>query len=90
MEIPVIGGGSYSPDFMYVVKDKNGNKTLNIIIETKDVENKSNLRDVEKMKINNAKFFFENLELNGYNVKFREQLNNNSIKNIINDVLKNG
>lgn len=89
LEIPVIGGGTYSPDFMYVVKDKNGNKTLNVIIETKDVENKSNLRDAEKIKINNAKFFFENLELDGYNVKFRDQLNNKSIKNIINEVLKN-
>jgi len=89
LEIPIIGGGTYSPDFMYVVKDKSGNKTLNIIIETKDVENRSNLRDNEKMKINNAKFFFENLELDGYNVKFRDQLNNNSIRNIINDVLRN-
>lgn len=89
LEIPVIGGGTYSPDFMYVVKDKSGNKTLNIIIETKDVENKSNLRDSEKLKISNAKYFFENLELDGYNVKFRDQLNNNSIRNIINDVLRN-
>ena len=88
LEIPVIGGSTYSPDFMYVVKDKNGNKTLNVIIETKDVENKSNLRDSEKVKISNAKIFFENLELDGYNVKFRDQLNNKSIKNIISEVLR--
>lgn len=87
LEIPVIDGGTYTPDFMYVVKDKNGNKTLNVIIETKDVENKSNLRQIEKIKINNAKLFFENLQLDGYNVKFRDQLNNNSIRNIINEVL---
>lgn len=89
LEIPIIDGGTYTPDFMYVVKDFNGNKTLNVIIETKDVENKSSLRDLEQIKINNAKRFFENLELDGYNVKFRDQLNNNSIRNIINDILNN-
>ena len=88
MEIPVIDGGTYSPDFMYVVKDKLGNKTLNIIIETKDVEGKTQLRDNERIRIENARKFFESLEIDGYNVRFKEQLNNKSILNIIRDVLK--
>lgn len=37
--IPITTDGMYSPDFMYVVKGKNGHKELNIIVETKDVEN---------------------------------------------------
>ena len=88
LQIPIIDGGFYSPDFMYIIKDKSGNKTLNIIIETKNVENKSFLRENERIRIENAKQFFENLQIDGYNVKFKDQLNNLSIKNLINEVLK--
>jgi type III restriction enzyme len=35
--IPTITGQSYSPDFMYVVKKDNGEKILNVNVETKDV-----------------------------------------------------
>ena len=34
--IPTITGQSYSPDFMYVIKKDNGEKILNVIVETKD------------------------------------------------------
>ena len=33
-----ITGQTYSPDFMFVVKKENGEKILNIIVETIDVE----------------------------------------------------
>ncbi|MEG1726068.1 MAG: type III restriction-modification system endonuclease, partial [Anaerovoracaceae bacterium] len=52
--IPTIVGETYSPDFMYVVKKKDGKKELNIIIETKMVEGKTVLRGVEDAKINCA------------------------------------
>lgn len=29
---------SYSPDFMYLIKKDNGEKILNIIVETKDID----------------------------------------------------
>ena len=48
---------------MYVVKHKNGHKELNIIVETKDVENKTDLRGTEKAKIECAKVFFNMLLL---------------------------
>lgn len=69
--IPTIAGGTYSPDFMYVVKKANGDKELNIVVETKDVENKSTLRGVEAAKIKCAEIFFKNLSAQGYNVHFR-------------------
>ena len=37
ISIPTITGQSYSPDFMYLVKKENGEKILNVIVETKDV-----------------------------------------------------
>ena len=88
ISIPTITGQSYSPDFMYVVKKADGSKTLNIVVETKDVENQSTLRKIEEVKINCAKEFFKQLTIDGYTVEFHEQLNNKKIKQIVDEVLK--
>ena len=85
--IPTIAGGTYSPDFMYVVRKKNGEKVLNIVVETKDVENKSTVRGVEGAKIECAKIFFKNLSAQGYSVQFRTQLGNRKMLNIIKSVI---
>lgn len=55
--IPTIVGENYSPDFMYVVKHKDGTKELNIVVETKLVEKKSTLRGTEDAKIKCAEAF---------------------------------
>lgn len=85
--IPTITGGMYSPDFMYVVKKATGEKELNIVVETKDVENKSDLRGTEKARIECARVFFEMLSQDGYTVHFRDQLNNKQMAQVINEVL---
>ena len=87
ISIPTITGQSYSPDFMYVVKKSDGGKILNIVVETKDVENKTDLRGTEKAKIESAKVFFNQLSIDGYKVEFREQINNKKIKAIIDEVI---
>lgn len=87
ISIPTIGSDSYSPDFMYVVKKANGQKELNIVIETKDVEGNSSLRGPEEMKISCAKAFFKQLSLDGYNVSFKTQLNNKGVSLIIKDIV---
>lgn len=86
--IPTITGQSYSPDFMYVVKKTNGDKVLNVIVETKDVENQSTLRVIEQAKIDSAKTFFNQLTIDGYKVEFKTQLNNKKIRQIIDEVLR--
>ena len=88
ISIPTIGNDSYNPDFMYVVKKANGQKELNIVIETKQVEGKSALRGEEAMKISCAEAFFKQLTLDGYKVSFKTQLNNNGVKSIIGEILK--
>lgn len=85
--IPTIVGENYSPDFMYVVKRKDGTKELNIVVETKAVENKTSLRGIEKAKIECAEAFFKQLTLDGYTVSFHTQINNVKIKQIIDDVI---
>lgn len=88
ISIPTITGQSYSPDFMYVVKKADGNKILNIIVETKDVKNESDLRNIEAVKISCAKEFFKQLTIDGYSVAFHEQINNKKMKQIIEDVFE--
>lgn len=85
--IPTIVGENYSPDFMYVVKRKDGTKELNIVVETKFVENKSTLRVIEDTKIKCAEDFFKQLTLDGYEVSFRTQLSNKKVKQIIEEVI---
>ncbi len=85
--IPTVTGGMYSPDFMYVVKKKNGDKELNIIVETKDVEGKNDLRGSEKAKIECARVFFDMLTADGYKVYFRDQLGNRQMLQIINEIM---
>lgn len=87
--IPTITGGMYSPDFMYVVKHVNGKKELNIVVETKDVENKTELRGNEKAKIDCARVFFDMLNADGYTVYFRDQLGNKQMAQIISEVMGN-
>lgn len=85
--IPTIVGENYSPDFMYVVKHKDGTKELNIVVETKLVENKSTLREIEDAKIKCAEAFFKQLTIDGYTVSFHTQLSNKKVKQIIDDVI---
>lgn len=85
--IPTIVGENYSPDFMYVVKHKDGTKDLNIVVETKFVENKSILRGIEGAKIKCAEAFFKQLTIDGYTVSFHTQLSNKKVKQIIDDVI---
>ncbi|MGI5913903.1 MAG: type III restriction-modification system endonuclease [Bacteroidales bacterium] len=86
--IPTIAGSSYSPDFMYVVQKADGKKELNIIVETKDVENKTEIRGEEELKINSAKEFFKQLTLDGYDVKYRTQLNKKAMASIIEELME--
>lgn len=89
ISIPTITNDSYSPDFMYLVKKKDGSKELNLIVETKGVDTPANLREVEGKKISCAEVFFNQLREDnpGLNIHFRSQLNNNQIKDIIDEVI---
>lgn len=84
--IPTIIGGMYSPDFMYVVKNVSEEKEFNLVVETKDVEGKDVLRGNESAKIECARVFFDTLSKEGYTVYFRDQINNKTMSQIVNEV----
>lgn len=84
IKIPVAGGKSYTPDFAFVLESKDGNKKLHLIIETKNVEDKKELREEEKIKLKHAeKFFGENVKIH-----FKTQLKNDDLLKIIKEIKK--
>ncbi len=88
IRIPVANGGTYSPDFMYLVDKKDGTSELNLVIESKDVDTERALRNQETYKIECAKKLFEQLEKEGINIKFRKQLNTDNVGTIVRNLIK--
>lgn len=82
IKIPVAGGKTYSPDFAYVLKFKNGKQKLNFIVETKDVGSDDGLREEEKAKIKHAEKFFGGQ----VKIEFRKQFSNNKIVDLIREL----
>lgn len=82
IKIPVAGGKSYSPDFAYVLKFKDGKPKLHFVVETKNYPNESGLNAEEKQKIKHAeKFFGGNVK-----IKFRTQFSNNKMVDLIKEL----
>ena len=85
IKIPVAGGGTYSPDFAYIVKTKKGEK-LNFVIEAKGVESSDMLRKSEEQKIKHAEQLFSKISQN-MQVIFRTQFEGDRIIDIIRNVI---
>lgn len=86
IRIPVAGGGTYSPDFAYVVEYGDDKKQLNFIIETKDKDKRSLFTD-EKKKIKHAQKLFNSLNDDGFEVRFETQFSDTTIKEILQNAL---
>ena len=89
IRIPTITDETYSPDFMYVVKKKDGTMQMNVVIETKDVNQDTDLRPKESAKIACAKLFFEQISKDNPSlpVKFERQINRQRMNDIIDRLL---
>ncbi len=83
IKIPIAGGKSYSPDFAYVINYKNGEKKLNFIVETKNLDEYA-LRNEEVAKIKHAQKFFDN----NIEIKFKTQFSNQKIIELIKEICK--
>lgn len=81
IRIPVAGGGTYSPDFAYIVKTLKG-ETLNLIVESKNVSDNQSLRQEEQQKIKHAEELF-NLIASNTKIVFKTQFENDEIVKII-------
>ncbi|MGL2366082.1 DEAD/DEAH box helicase family protein [Helicobacter pylori] len=85
VKIPIGLNQTYSPDFGYVVE--NNDKKVLLVVETKGVDKKSELRPEEERKISTAKKFFESLKKQGVNIEYETKLNKDQLSALINEVL---
>lgn len=83
IRIPLIGGGTYSPDFMYIVKRNDDVKEINFVIETKDYETEDKIPSDQRFEINCAREFFNRLQEDNYNVQYKVQLRTTQMLDII-------
>lgn len=79
IKIPVAGGRTYSPDFAYVLRFKDGQQKLHFIVEAKNVTSENELREEEKSKIRHAEKFFGD----SVKIKFKTQFSNDKIADLI-------
>ncbi|WRA24644.1 type III restriction-modification system endonuclease [Helicobacter pylori] len=85
VKIPIGLNQTYSPDFGYVVE--NNDKKVLLVVETKGVDKKSELRHEEERKISTAKKFFEALKKQGVNIEYQTKLNNDQLSALVNEIL---
>ncbi|GAA6915999.1 type III restriction-modification system endonuclease [Helicobacter pylori] len=85
VKIPIGLNQTYSPDFGYVVE--NNDKKVLLVVETKGVENESELREEEKRKISTAKKFFEALKKQSVNIEYKTKIKKDQLSALINEVL---
>ncbi len=85
VKIPIGLNQTYSPDFGYVVE--NNDKKVLLVVETKGVDKKGELRPEEERKISTAKKFFEALKKQGMNIEYKTKLSNDQLSALINEVL---
>ncbi len=83
IKIPVAGGETYSPDFAYVVKRKDGGQRLHFVVETKNYAGESGMREAEKAKIRHAQALFGG----EVSIQFRTQFSNDRIKTLIEEIM---
>lgn len=89
IRVPIYFGGTSSPDFMYVLKTKDGKLSLNFVIETKDYSSEGDLRLTEKRRIEAAQKFFDSIKGNeDIQVKFAPQLKRDGIQEMLENVLR--
>ncbi|WQT14680.1 type III restriction-modification system endonuclease [Helicobacter pylori] len=85
VKIPIGLNQTYSPDFGYVVE--NNDKKVLLVVETKGVDKKSELRPEEERKISTAKKFFEALKKQGVNIEYKTKMGKDQLSALINEVL---
>jgi type III restriction enzyme len=81
----LVGGGSYSPDFAYLIKQVDGGQTLSLVVEAKS-KDEGDLSANEAKKIAHAESFF-NSGGTGNLVKFETQLKGGTISEMIKKAL---
>ncbi len=87
VRIPTYADGTYSPDFMYVIRHNDGKKQLNLVVETKD-KDKDHIDPEKRRKFCAAKKLFEKLQQEVPNVRYCPQISKQDMTQVIESVVK--
>ena len=93
IRIPKIDGGTTSPDFMYVIKENDSCKSINLVIETKGFDKQSDGSINEKKDREYQEKFFEqfknDLQKEGIKFEYKYHLNNDELGKVIDNLIQN-
>ncbi|MGZ8982784.1 MAG: type III restriction-modification system endonuclease [Methylotenera sp.] len=88
IRIPLVGGGTYSPDFAYVIKGVDGRTALNLVVESKN-KTEAGLMMSESQKIKHAEAFFNQLsEKENVKITFKKQFQNKTALDLIKESVR--
>lgn len=87
IKVPLYFGGTTSPDFMYVLRRKDGKLVLNFVVETKDVKTHADLRETEQLRMEAAERFFTAMSSESFDVTFKTQVKRDDIVVMIRQLL---
>ncbi len=79
---------TYNPDFAYLINKEDGTE-LFLVVESKGYNNKNDIKEEEKQKIEYAKIFFNKLqnELPNIKIDFQTRINKQKLSNLIKKVI---
>ena len=79
--------GKYNPDFGYAVHRQGDAKALYLVVETKGYDNRSDIEEQERFKIESAKRFFLALQAEGVPVRFETKINGEKLSSLVAKIL---
>lgn len=78
--------GAYNPDFGYVISRNGQAQALYLVVETKGYDNRADIPDDERWKIDSAKRFFAALNKQGLDVQYRTKINHETLAQLIQQI----
>lgn len=78
--------GNYNPDFGYVIARNGQARALYLVVETKGYDNRQEIPERERWKMDSAVHFFNALKANGVEVHYKTKINNDSLAQLVQQI----
>ncbi len=78
--------GNYNPDFGYVIARNGQAQALYLVVETKGYDNRQDIPERERWKMDSAVHFFNALKSEGIEVHYKAKINNDSLAQLMHQI----
>lgn len=78
--------GNYNPDFGYVIARNGQAQALYLVVETKGYDNRQDIPERERWKMESAVHFFNALKGKGVEVHYKTKINNDSLAQLVQQI----